>query len=133
MLSVFCYLFGLEMAESTRKRGKPSLLKENADPAADGEDSGKKCLRLSLPKKSKPVPRELFSFVSSEEVEAAKKAIVPKNTKKCTDWSVRTFRSWLTQRNERCASGDECQFTIISEQNVLRAFVATSTALVSLG
>ncbi len=27
------------MAESTRKRGKPSLLKENTDPAADGEDS----------------------------------------------------------------------------------------------
>ena len=95
------------MAESTHNKCKRSLMKENADPVANGEASSKTPLRLSLNKKSKPTPRERFSFLSSEEVEAAKQAIIPKNMKKCTDWSVRMFRSWLTQRNQHCASGNE--------------------------
>ena len=99
------------MAECTRSQGKRT--KEDADPAADGQASGKKRLKLGLNKKSKPAPREWFSFVSSEDVEAARKAIVPKNTKKCTDWSVCAFRSWLSQRNQRCARGNECPDDIL--------------------
>lgn len=94
------------MAESTCKRGKVSRSKENADPA-DGESSGRKRLRLSLPK-----PQERFTLVSAKDVEAAKQAIVPKNTKKCTEWAVRAFACWLTQRNERSTS-DKCPEDIL--------------------
>ena len=105
------------MTESTHNKCKRSLAKDNADHIANWEASSKKRLRLSLNKKSKPTPCERFSFLSSEEVEAAKQAIIPKNTKKCTDWSVRTFRSWLTQRNQRCASGDECPEDVLLTDN----------------
>ena len=101
------------MAESSCKECKQSLGKEDADPAAKGEASNNKHLRLSLKNKSNPIPREGFSFLTSAEVEEAKQAVTIKNTKKCTDWSVRMFGLWLIQRNQRCASGDECQEDIL--------------------
>ena len=112
-LCEFWYLFWVEMAESTRNECKWSLVKENADCVANVEASSKKRLRLSLNKKSNPIPRECFSFLSSETVEKAKQAILLKNTKKCTDWSVHTFRSWLTQKNQRYPSGNECPENIL--------------------
>lgn len=44
---------------------------------------------------------ERFSLATSEEVEAAKKPVIPPNTAKSTDWAVRVFQSWLNQRNNR--------------------------------
>ena len=85
------------MADSTHKREKLSLSKENSGP--DEEKSAWKLLRLNL-KKSK---QERFLFLSAEDVVGVKKVIAPKNTKKCTEWAVCAFSSWLTQRNERNA------------------------------
>ena len=104
--------FGLEMAESTSNKGKQSLVKENAEPVANAKASGKKRLRLSLNKKSKPTPHEWSSFFSSE-VKAAQKAVFQKNMKKCTDWSVCAFRPLLTQRNQCCTSCNKCQEDIL--------------------
>ena len=91
----------------------------NADHAANGEASNNKHLRLSSKKKSNPIPHERFSFLSSEKVEEAKQAIIPKNTKKCTDLSIRTFRLWLTQRNQWCASGNECPDLLLTDDHEL--------------
>ena len=78
------------MAESTCNKYKRSLAKENADLVAIIERlAAKKRLRLSLNEKSKPTPREQFSFLSSEDVEAVKKSIIQKKTKECTDRFVR--------------------------------------------
>ena len=77
--------------------------KENAAPPARPA----KRLKLSLKHN-----HERFSLATSEEVEAAKKPIVPPNTTKSTDWAVRVFRSWVTQRNERLP-GDKCPEDIL--------------------
>ena len=78
-------------------------MKENANPA-DGESNDRKHLRLSL--KSKP--QERFSFVS-EDVEAAKQAIVLKNTKKCMNGQF--VHSCATQRNECSTSPEDILLT----------------------
>ena len=50
----------------------------------------RKCLRLSLGK---------IVVVDEEEIENAKKPMVPKNTRKATDWAVGVFKQWIEQHN----------------------------------
>ena len=85
--------FDLEMAE---KRSYSERCKENSEPPHSGSKK-----RLSLKRKDPKPSCERFALVSQQAVEAAQKPI-PQNTQKCTDWSVRLFTSWLSQRNQRC-------------------------------
>ena len=52
-----------------------------------------KCLSLSLGKRRKII------VVDEEEIENAKKPMVPKNTTKATDWAVGVFKQWIEQHN----------------------------------
>ena len=52
-----------------------------------------KCLSLSLGKRCKII------VVDEEEIENAKKPMVPKNTTKATDWAVGVFKQWIQQHN----------------------------------
>ena len=56
----------------------------------------KKCLSL---KKGKKSVEERFKMSSSPEIAKAKKGFVPANTKRSTNWAVRTFETWRRQRN----------------------------------
>ena len=65
----------------------------------------RKRLSLSLGKRRKIV------VVDEEEIENAKKPMVPKNTRKATDWAVGVFKQWIEQHNaiaeNKCPVKDE--------------------------
>ena len=73
------------MLEEREKRS--AMEKENIEP----EPKRKKSLSL---KKQKLPPKERFPLVSSNDVEKGKEGFVPENTKRCTEWAIRTFHTW---------------------------------------
>ena len=76
--------------------------------------SKKKRLSLSLSKKTKDGDGR-FPLLPLEQIESAKKAVVPKNTEKSTKWALRAFTDWLTQRNEQ--SEDKCPEDLLLSDN----------------
>ena len=58
--------------------------------------------RLSLSLKKPPKQDKRFaSPIKHELLEKAAEGVVPKNTRHSTTWSVKTFLSWVAERNER--------------------------------
>ena len=88
---VLCY----KMAD-----GKRSLEESETD---SGSDLKKR--RVSLSSKKRKEEKEASRFASPtkrERLEEAALGVVPSNTKHSTDWAVKTFLSWVTERNIRC-------------------------------
>ena len=86
---VLCY----KMAD-----GKRSL--EESD---SGSDLKKRRVSLSLKKRKEEKEASRFaSPTKRERLEEAALGVVPSNTKHSTDWAVKTFLSWVTERNIRC-------------------------------
>ena len=52
-----------------------------------------------------------FVTVSNEKVEAAKKAIVVKNSQKSTMWAVCMFTSWAEERNK--CNDEKCLIEVL--------------------
>ena len=92
-----------------------------------GRSSKKPRLSLSLKRPSRPDAR-FASPTKPELVEQAAEGVVPTNTKHSTKWAVKTFMSWLKQRNERVPD-DQIESSILSCRDhsrlcyVLRLFV----------
>lgn len=63
------------------------------------------------PRQTASKPKRRFAAISSEEVEAAKKLIVLKNTQKSTLWAVHVFMSWVEERNER--GNKKCRIKVL--------------------
>ena len=72
-------LSGLGIVECTPlKKLKWSLVKENADPVANGKASGRNQTSHSLDKKEKATPHEQFSFIFSKKVDSGKQTLISK-------------------------------------------------------
>ena len=95
--------FDLDMAE---KWSYSERCRENFEASHHGSKK-----RLSLKRKDPKPSCEHFALLSQQDVDAAQKPI-PQNTQKTTDWSVRLFTSWLSQRNQRCPD-DKCPDDIL--------------------
>ena len=67
-----------------------------------------KRLSLSLGKCRKIV------VVDEEEIENAKKPVVPKNTRKATDWAVGVFKQWIEQHN--AIAENKCPVDILKDE-----------------
>ena len=67
-----------------------------------------KRLSLSLGKCRKIV------VVDEEEIENAKKPMVPKNTRKATDWAVGVFNQWIEQHN--AIAENKCPVDILKDE-----------------
>ena len=61
---------------------------------SDSPPEKKRRLSLQLKKPAR------FSFTTLEDVQKAQKVVVPGNTQKATQWSLRVFQTWQSQRNE---------------------------------
>ena len=68
----------------------------------------RKHLSLSLGKRRKIV------VVDEEEIENAKKPMVPKNTRKATDWAVAVFKQWIEQHN--AIAENKCPVDILKDE-----------------
>ena len=68
----------------------------------------RKHLTLSLGKRWKIV------VVDEEEIENAKKPMVPKNTRKATDWAVAVFKQWIEQHN--AIAENKCPVDILKDE-----------------
>ena len=68
----------------------------------------RKRLSLSLRKRRKIV------FVDEEEIKNAKKPMVPKNTRKATDWVVAVFKQWIEQHN--AIAENKCPVDILKDE-----------------
>ena len=79
------------------KRSYSERCKENSEPSHSGSKK-----QLSLKRKDPKPSCERFALVSQQDEDEAQKPIILQNTQKSTDWSVRLFTSWLSQRNQRC-------------------------------
>ena len=77
--------------------GKLSL--EESD---SGSDLKMGRVSLSLKKSKEKEASQFASPKKRERLEEAVLGVVPSNTKHSTDWAVKTFLSWVTERNIRC-------------------------------
>ena len=68
----------------------------------------RKRLSLSLGKRRKIV------VVDEEEIKNAKKPMVPKNTRKATDWVVAVFKQWIEQHN--AIAENKCPVDILKDE-----------------
>ena len=68
----------------------------------------RKHLTLSLGKRWKIV------VVDEEEIENAKKPMVPKNTRKATNWAVAVFKQWIEQHN--AIAKNKCPVDILKDE-----------------
>ena len=55
--------------------------------------------RLSLSLK-KPKADSRFEFTTAQSVEEAQKGVISENMRKATEYAVRVFRTWVTERNK---------------------------------
>ena len=70
--------------------------------------------RLSLSLKRKIVVSD------EEEIENAKKPVVPKNTQKATDWAVGVFKQWLEHHNS--VAERKCPTEILDDLSLVMCF-----------
>ena len=85
--------------------------KQNLGPA----EEKRRRLSLKLKSKTKVASEECFPLLPKQSMEMAKKQVIPKNTAKSTQWAVRCFHTWLSQRNER--SEEKCPEDILMTDN----------------
>ena len=65
-------------------------------------------LSISLGKHCKIV------VVDEEEIENAKKPMIPKNTRKATNWAVGVFKQWIEQHN--AIAENKCPVDILKDE-----------------